>query len=547
VGEWRGIRKAAGAAAVEKLQLCSYIILDSGAVVSYKRRLDAGLCIASKSIVLAMNTQTFILEDQTKTLFPSKFSQLLIQYGEKQIQEHIGKCFSKGEPSFSFLPQQRVYAAKHQLNLRRTVKLDPVAEYYIYDVAFSHRSRFRKPFNRNRSHFGYRYEKAAFLNPSLSYQAFRTAISKYTKTYKYFISFDVASYFNCIYHHDLARWFLDLGVTNVQYEQFGQYLREINAGRSLDALPQGLYASKMIGNDFLRFVDNHHGLRCKQLLRFMDDFYLFSDRAEDIRSDFILIQQLLGEKSLNLNPSKTSRVTASHTQIAAGIDSVKKKLLDRRRYQFVFRGYDENSAEETVQMTLKKPLTKEELDYILALLAQETLEEEDAELILTVMREHAPKAWNKLEYIIDNFPNLMKSVFNFCARVPDKDYVADLLLKLLKSNELQEYQLFWFGHILESYLLDTKKASQLISSIYGHSQSTPITKAKILEISDKRFGLPELREPLLKTGQSDWLSWSAAVGERNQNAASRNHRLAYFSKASPMNFLVSNIVPQIKP
>jgi hypothetical protein len=171
-----------------------------------------------------MNTQSFILEDQSKTLFPNRSNQLLIQYGEKLIQEHIQKCFSKTESGFSFLPQQRVYAAKHQLNLRRTVKLDPVAEYYIYDVAFSNRSRFRKPFNKSRSHFGYRYEHGAFLNPSLSYQAFRTAISKYTKAYKYFISFDVASYFNCLYHHDLATWFLDLGVPNDQYDQFGQYL-----------------------------------------------------------------------------------------------------------------------------------------------------------------------------------------------------------------------------------------------------------------------------------------------------------------------------------
>jgi len=69
----------------------------------------------------------------------------------------------------------------------------------------------------------------------------------------------------------------------------------------------------------------------------MDDFYLFSDSEADIRSDFLLIQQLLGEKSLNLNPSKTNRVVASHTQIAAGIDSVKKKLLDRRRQEFVMR------------------------------------------------------------------------------------------------------------------------------------------------------------------------------------------------------------------
>ena len=492
-----------------------------------------------------MKTLDFILEDQAKTLFPNKTTQLLIKYGEIVIKDYIEKCFDKDQPTFSFLPQQRVYAAKHGLNLRRTVKLDPVAEYYIYNVVNSNRSRFRKPHQENRSHFGYRFSELSYLNPSISYKAFRTAISKYTKEFKYFISFDVASYFNNLYHHDLAGWLLQLGVDHGEYERFGQYLREINAGRSVDVLPQGIYPAKMIGNDFLRFVDNHHALKSKQLLRFMDDFYLFSDSAADIRSDFLLIQKLLGDKSLSLNSSKTSRVTASHTQIASDIDAVKKKLLDRRRHEISVAGYDEDDDTETVQVVIRKPLSKEELDYILALLAQETLEEEDAELILAVMRDHETKAERKLEYIIQTFPNLMKSVFNFCSGVQDKEFIAEVLLKVLRSKELQEYQLFWFGHILESYLMKTTKASDLINAIYNHPMATIISKAKILEISDRRFGLTELRDSLLKSGQSDWLSWSAAVGERSQAPATRNYRLGYFAKASSMNEMISSVVSQM--
>lgn len=490
-----------------------------------------------------MSTKQFIIDDQPKTLFPNTTNRLLIEHGEKLIREHIVKCFLPNEPSYSFLPQQRVHAAKQGLNLRRTVKLDPVAEYYIYDVTYQNRARFRKPYNRSRVHFGYRFVGGKPINPSQSYKGFKTAIAKYTREYRYFISFDVAAYFNCIYHHDLATWFLELGADAHDYENFGQYLREINAGRSIDVLPHGLYATKMIGNDFLRFVDNHHGLRSSQMLRFMDDFYFFSNSLDDIRSDFLLIQQLLGEKSLNLNTEKTSRVEASHTKIDAGIDAIKKKLLDRRR-AFITVGYDD-SDEEPVEVTVKKPLSKAELDYILKLLGQETLEEEDAELILTVMRDHATKVERKLDYIMSSFPNLMKAVFNFCARVPDKDFLADIILKQLELADQQEYQLFWFAHILEEHLLKTKKASALIAALYSHGRATTISKAKILEISDKRFGLPELREPLLRSGQSDWLSWSAAVGERSLKPAGRNHRLSYFSKGSQMNFLISKIVSEL--
>jgi hypothetical protein len=490
-----------------------------------------------------MSTKEFILEDQPKTLFPTKTNELVIRHGDKLIQEHIAKCFSQTESSYSFLPQQRVHASKYGLNLRRTVKLDPVAEYYLYDTIYKHRTKFRKPRNRARVHFGYRFQGGKPINPTQSYKGFKSAIAKYTSKYRYFITFDIASYFNCIYHHDLAAWFHELGVEQGEYQEFGQYFREINAGRSVDILPHGLYPSKMIGNDFLRFIDEHHGLASNQTLRFMDDFYLFSDRAEDIRSDFLLVQKVLGERCLNLNPGKTSGVEPTHTKIDAGIDAIKKKLLDRRR-EIVNVGYDDDD-EEIEEILVKKPLSKAEIEYIISLLAQETLDEEDAELILTVMRSHATKVERKLDYIIQSFPNLMKPIFKFCASVKDKEFIGDLIAKHVQSSELQEYQLFWFASILDEYLLNTKKASSLIRALYSHKNATPISKAKVLEIADKRFGLPELREPILRSGQSDWLSWSAAIGERSLKAASRNHRLRYFSKGSPMNFLISQVVAKL--
>ena len=38
------------------------------------------------------STKEFIFEDQPKTLFPTKMNRLLIEHGEKLIQEHIAKC-----------------------------------------------------------------------------------------------------------------------------------------------------------------------------------------------------------------------------------------------------------------------------------------------------------------------------------------------------------------------------------------------------------------------------------------------------------------------
>jgi hypothetical protein len=52
----------------------------------------------------------------------------------------------------------------------------------------------------------------------------------------------------------------------------------------------------------------------------------------------------------------------------------------------------------------------------------------------------------------------------------------------------------------------------------------------------------EMREEHLKTGQSDWLAWSAAVGMRGAKKATRNFVLKYFCKGSPMNNLIGNCI-----
>ena len=81
-------------------------------------------------------------------------------------------------------------------------------------------------------------------------------------------------------------------------------------------------------------------------------------------------------------------------------------------------------------------------------------------------------------------------------------------------------------------------------SLYDHESATPITKAKILEIPEMRFGMPDLREEQLRSGQSGWLAWSSAVGTRKHPKGKRNHLLKYFRKASPMNRLIGEFVEQ---
>lgn len=496
------------------------------------------------------SARQFFLDDYGRTLFPLTTNRVLVEHGEDKIRAYFDNLIATNH---AFLPQRRVYAAKDALHLRRTVKLDPVAELFVYDLIYRNRALFKKPHSEDRAHFGYRFEDGRPIPGSRSYKAFKGAVWDKNLFSLHFVGFDIASYFNHVYHHDLVEWFAARGASDDDVNAFGKFLREANAGRTLDCLPHGLYPTKMIGNDFLRFVEESHSIKADVVIRFMDDFYLFSDDEDSLKADFSEIQRLLGQKGLSVNASKTTTIQPRTEKTESDVSELKKKLLERRR-KIVSSGlYDEDDDDEEFEDDEDGDgeesllnLSDEELEYIMSLLKDGNLEEEDAELILTVMRRHTEDVEDHLPQITRQFPHLAKNVVRFCAEISDKEVVAQIVLDIISDGSpVQEYQLFWFGVMLEEYLIHTKKASALIGGLFNHHNATDISRAKILEIPDLRFGLPELRNNYLTTGQSDWLSWSSAVGSRNMKAAARNYKLNYFKNSSDMNRLIGEIVGSI--
>jgi hypothetical protein len=485
------------------------------------------------------SSKDFFLDDYQKTLFPLRTNKILGEAGWKELLEFAHKKHGGSSESFvtPFLPQRRAVALKAGWHLRRTFKLDPVSEVFLYDLVFRNRKCFRRSVSEKRECFGYRFVDGKPLDATSSYKAFKGAYEDYSTTFKYGISFDVASYFNSIYHHDLVAWFDERGASEDDVALLGKFLREINSGRSVDCLPQGIYPAKMIGNDFLKFLDNSGRLKSSKLIRFMDDFALFSDRREDVLSDFYVIQDLLGQKGLSVNPSKTFFVGEKKPGVEDKIDAVRKGLLQKRR-RLIINGYDAE-IEET-QVTRK--LTTKEISSLKGMLAQSHLEEEDVELVLALMGKHSANVLARFGDLLKEFPNLAKNMYVFSRNISDLSGLAQSILAYIKTAVIPEYQLFWLGMIVEEYLLSTKEAGDLLMSLYTHPWATSLSKAKILEIPENRFGLPEIREEQLKEGKSEWLAWAAAVGSRVNKKASRNYVLNYFKNASPINEVIAGIV-----
>ncbi len=492
------------------------------------------------------STIGFYKADFSSTLFPLRTNLVLVENHAKEMSDYIyQKVLNDAYPSHGFLPQQKVFATKPKGHLRRTSKLDPVAEYFIYDIAYRNKAAFRPEVSSARRSFGYRFSSGAPISVHSAYVAYRAALKECHEQFKFSVRFDISAYFNGLYHHDVSHWFSGLnGISQGDGAAIGQFFREINAGRSIDFLPHGIYPSKMLGNEFLKFIDLNGTLKSKVIVRFMDDFALFGDDESALRSDFVKIQQLLGRCGLNVNPSKTfyNGCFEGVDEKLGGIQqSLKDIVIDEIEMP---SGSGVIIADIPVHVT--KKLSPDQVDALLSLLKNENLEESDADKILAFLRSHSDDLLAHIPDLLDKFPSLIKHVYTVCGGVADKAALTTIVRDYVCSQgEHLEYTLFWLACLLEDHANGAGPYGEALIGLYERSAEFKLARAKVLEIPEQGFGLKEIRSDFLKTGQSDWLSWASAVGTKTLAEAERNYALSYFSKCSPMNYLIAECMKKM--
>lgn len=481
----------------------------------------------------------FYNSDYEGTLFPMETCKIIIENAYDELTEYLAKI-AEHNSTECFLPQQVVYASKAKQHLRRTKKLDPVAEFYMYHMAYKHRKIFNRSQINGRHSYGYKFKDGKSVPINESFIEFNEKLDEVKNKYKYHIQFDVSSYFNSIYHHDLVNWFASCDVPSSEVDLFGQFMREINAGFSIDFLPHGIYPSKMLGSHYLSYIDYSMLIQSEELLRFMDDFIIASDSKETVTRDFQIIQKLLGQKSLNINSHKTQLYVDQSSMIDNAVNEVVSSIFGTIT---VFHGSDVGFE---VFDDVMRELTREEVVSLIDLLDQPNISDREASLVLETIRSNTNELHKYLPVFLHQHPNLIKKVYAYCEFCSDKNELATEFVSLLsEDNYLNEYQLFWLAKIVEKYLLKSSHASKLFNLLYEHKDATVISKAKILEIPERRFGLPELRETHLKNGTSGWLAWSSAVGMRNDTKQSKNYLMEYFSKVSPINKLIGDCIKKL--
>lgn len=491
-------------------------------------------------------TRRFFDYDYNTSLFPMRTTKSFARTGIKRALEFSEECVSSENSSAGFTQQTKAYASKPGFHLRRTVKLDPLAEIFIYDKMFKNRSLFLEPKSEHCKHFGYRFtDDDRPLSATESYGGFRKAQTYYENFYEdrgfaYSLSFDVASYFNSMRHNDLIDWFQRIGASNEDVKSLDVFLEGIAPDRSSDCWPQGIYPTKMMGADFLRVIEEDIRIKAKARIRFLDDFVLFSDSENDLIDDFFLIQKILGARGLSVNASKTIFKAHDSTRSEAQKEKdepvdVRKQLVDKRHLsiqQAYTLDFDESSP--------GIELTDDERRYIAVLFESKDLTEDDADLVVSLARGCEEEVKKHLPSLAGKYPHLAKNVWalskNFSEDSPGT--VFEILDAAANNNGLQEYQIFWFSEVASELNRRGVDVSRHLLSFYKHRNATDLSRAKILEINSNDVWLRELRREHLDSGRSDWMVWASLQGSMDVISEATVSRYSAIANASPVNRLI---------
>lgn len=118
------------------------------------------------------------------------------------------------------------------------------------------------------------------------------------------------------------------------------------------------------------------------------------------------------------------------------IDAIKANLLSLPRTQVIGSGGIEDSDVDEDGEGDSQGLSDEQVNYLLTLINSPDVEEPDAELVLSLLRDHGEEVLPRMVHVLRRFPGLTKSIYNYARFAADRDGLDDLILGFLKDSPL---------------------------------------------------------------------------------------------------------------
>ena len=354
----------------------------------------------------------FIEADYNRWIFPLRTPLIYANTDPTALREHIyNNIFNSQQPD-GFVAGHLAFSRKDEYHLRRVFVLDPISTFYIYDFVYKYRSKFKKPADNIRQSFGHAFQNGTPVDAYRDYHTFRRRKYELIKQYGHFAYVDIFNCFNSFYHHEVTT-FMRTTTTEESGSEFGQFLRELNAGDSIACFPQGLYPAKVMGNAYLSFIENSRKLKSPSLLRFLDDIVVAGKSYSDVCDHLMELQYLLDKHHLALNDSKTIVGDRETSHGEKHLDEIKMSLLQKRESaMLLYDDFDDNDDDDNDRDNIEVPtLNAEEREYLTSLVQSRNVAQEDVELALTLMQNERDAINLLLDPVLDRAPHLLKGLY----------------------------------------------------------------------------------------------------------------------------------------
>ncbi len=159
---------------------------------------------------------------------------------------------------------------------------------------------------------------------------------KFTRQNEWFLKMDVRKYFDSI-DHDTLKWMLRRKFKDPRLIQIFDQIIESYHTRRGSGIPIGNLTSQFFANHYLALMDHFikERLRCRDYLRYMDDFVVWHDSKEHLKGLRNTIQSFFHDKlHLLLKPECINKTNRGLTYLGYRLSPSRIELSRRSKKRF---------------------------------------------------------------------------------------------------------------------------------------------------------------------------------------------------------------------
>ncbi len=296
-----------------------------------------------------------------------------------------------------------------------------------------------------------------------------------SKDLKYVIKLDIADYFGSINQHVLINTLTDFKLEPSLCNRLEQILIQFTGNRSSRGILQGLFTSDLLGNFYMKPVDQFISEQGYTFARYVDDLYIF---CESISSASELMRALIVElRSYDLTISEgKSYIIAKHLLVteepdleelfAEAIAETSKSDGDNDYEGYGFQmDWDDDDEDDAVEEENTVDIELRATENLFDSIDDYQSHEESIErfCIPIFQRESSDYAIDHILRVFVSRPSMAQIYASYLSSFIDDEQVYDFLVSTINDDSLVDWQRMW---VLAALLKRDEMEQLVVSKVY---------------------------------------------------------------------------------